>query len=118
MNDTELQLLFQSWWRQSYPHSPPGQHALATHVGWGQYLLQHVQRQQQIDRATLAQPEPVGPTDAELMGLDDLEAAWNAQADAFNSWDELGMDEIIWFAQQQILQHVQRQQQQQQEVGE
>jgi len=47
MNETELTLLFQAWWRQSYPHSPPGQHALATHVGWGQYLLQYVQRQQQ-----------------------------------------------------------------------
>ena len=50
-----------------------------------------------------AQPEPVGPTDEELMGLDDLENAWNAQADAANSWDELGIDEIVWFAQRQAL---------------
>jgi hypothetical protein len=49
------------------------------------------------------QPEPVGPTDEELLGLDELRDAWNAQADAVNSWDELGMDEIICFAQQQAL---------------
>ena len=47
MSDTELQLLFQEWWRQSYPHSPPGQHAMATHVGWGRFLLERVQVQQQ-----------------------------------------------------------------------
>ena len=47
--------------------------------------------------------EPEGPTDEDLMGLDDLRDAWNAQADAVNSWDELGIDEIIWFAQQQAL---------------
>ena len=53
-------------------------------------------------RAYLAQPEPAeGPTDEELLGLDELRDAWNAQAVAANSWDELGMDEIIWFAQQQ-----------------
>jgi hypothetical protein len=53
--------------------------------------------------AALAQPEPVGPTGEELLGLDELKAAWNSQADAFNSWDELGVEEIIWFAQQQAL---------------
>jgi hypothetical protein len=47
MTDTELTLLFQEWWKQSYPHSPPGQHALATHVGWGRFLLERVQGQQQ-----------------------------------------------------------------------
>jgi hypothetical protein len=53
----------------------------------------------------LAEPdaEPVEPTDEELFCLEDLRDAWNAQADAVNSWDELGMDEIIWFAQQQAL---------------
>jgi hypothetical protein len=48
------------------------------------------------------EPEPVGPTDEELFCLEDLRDAWSAQA-AVNSWDELGMDEIIWFAQQQAL---------------
>ena len=56
-------------------------------------------------RAYLAStPEPAaGPTDEELLSVDDLCGSWNAQADAANSWDELGMDEIIWFAQQQAL---------------
>jgi hypothetical protein len=49
MTDTELTLLFQQWWRQSYP-TPPGQHALATHVGWGRYLLERVQGQQQREQ--------------------------------------------------------------------
>jgi hypothetical protein len=56
-------------------------------------------------RTALAQPEPQvpGPTDEELLGIEDLEATWNAQADAFNSWDELGIDEIVWWAQRQAL---------------
>jgi hypothetical protein len=55
-------------------------------------------------RAVLAQPEPEG----ELLCIDDLRNAWNAQADAANSWDELGIDEIAWFAQQQALTHYAR----------
>jgi len=47
--------------------------------------------------------QDIPTTDEDLLTLDELEAAWNAQADAFNSWDELGIDEIIWFAQQQAL---------------
>ena len=54
-------------------------------------------------RAALAQPEPQGPTDEELLGIEDLQTTWNAQADAFNSWDELGIDEIVWWAQRQAL---------------
>jgi hypothetical protein len=54
-------------------------------------------------RAALAQPELQAPTDEELLGIEDLETAWNAQADAFNSWDELGIDEIVWWAQRQAL---------------
>jgi hypothetical protein len=49
------------------------------------------------------QPLPAAPTDDELLGIDELRDAWNAQADAANSWDELGMDEILCFAQQQAL---------------
>lgn len=33
------------------------------------------------------------------MRLEDLEAAWNAQADGYNQWTELGLDEILSFAQ-------------------
>ena len=55
-------------------------------------------------RAYLAAPEPAaGPSGDELLGLDELRDAWNAQSDAANSWDELGIDEIVWFAQQQAL---------------
>lgn len=36
------------------------------------------------------------------MSIDELEAAWNAQADAMNQWDELGIDEIVDFAQEQM----------------
>ena len=34
------------------------------------------------------------------MGLEELEAAWNANADRFNQWSELGIDEIVAFAQE------------------
>jgi hypothetical protein len=43
------------------------------------------------------------PTDEELLGLDQLEEAWNAQADEANGWNELGLDEIIAWAQRQAL---------------
>jgi hypothetical protein len=43
------------------------------------------------------------PTDEELLGLDQLEEAWNAQADEANDWNELGLDEIIAWAQRQAL---------------
>jgi hypothetical protein len=54
-------------------------------------------------RAALAEPEPEGPTDEDLFSLDQLRDKWNAQADAFNTWDELGIDEIVWWAQRQAL---------------
>lgn len=37
------------------------------------------------------------------MTLDELANAWNAQADPFNQWGELGLDEMVAFAQQQAL---------------
>jgi hypothetical protein len=49
------------------------------------------------------QPLPAAPTDDELLGIDELRHSWNEQADAANSWDELGLDEILCFAQQQAL---------------
>jgi len=42
-------------------------------------------------------------SDDELLSLDDLRDAWNAHADAVNSWDELGVDVIAWWAQSQAL---------------
>jgi hypothetical protein len=46
MPDTELESLFRQWWSESYP-TPPGTHALMTHLGWARYLLQHTQHEQQ-----------------------------------------------------------------------
>ena len=55
-------------------------------------------------RAYLAAPdEPAVPTDEELLSVEDLRNAWNEQADQFNSWDDLGIDEIVWWAQRQAL---------------
>jgi hypothetical protein len=62
------------------------------------------------ERSRTAHPAPVpvgerlpGVADEELLGLDELQALWNAQADRFNEWTELGIDEIIAFAQQQAV---------------
>lgn len=44
MNDPDLEALFRSWWAQSYP-TPPGTHALITHLGWARFLLQQTQPQ-------------------------------------------------------------------------
>lgn len=43
------------------------------------------------------------PSDDELLTLDQLRNSWNVQADAANSWDELGADEIVFWAQKQAL---------------
>jgi hypothetical protein len=43
------------------------------------------------------------PTDEEFLSVDDLRNTWNAEANAVNDWDELGIDEIIWWAQRQAL---------------
>ena len=32
--------------------------------------------------------------------VDELRDEWNASADHMNQWDELGIDEIVWFAQE------------------
>jgi hypothetical protein len=44
--DAELEILLRSWWSLSYS-TPPGPHALMTHLGWGRFLLEQVQKQQQ-----------------------------------------------------------------------
>ena len=69
----------------------------------------HCQELQPVEAALLADvpavPEGREPASVvgELLGLDQLEATWNAQADAANGWDELGLDEIIVWAQRQAL---------------
>lgn len=37
------------------------------------------------------------------MKIDELEARWNASADRYNQWSDLGLDEIVSFAQQECL---------------
>ena len=46
MNANEMEVLFRTWWQQSYP-TPPGTHALMTHLGWGEFLLNQLQVNQQ-----------------------------------------------------------------------
>lgn len=60
----------------------------------------HTEWSDVIDRVrTALATDPQG----EVLSVDQLRDAWNAQADAANSWDELGMDEIICWAQRQAL---------------
>ena len=35
------------------------------------------------------------------MSIDELKKLWNSSADRCNQWDELGLDEIVFFAQKQ-----------------
>ena len=46
MNENEIEVLFRTWWQQSYP-TPPGPHALMTHIGWAKFLMQHLDVNQQ-----------------------------------------------------------------------
>lgn len=41
LTDAQLEALFRTWWQQSYP-TPPGNHALMTHIGWARFLLEQV----------------------------------------------------------------------------
>lgn len=48
MTDNQLEVLFRSWWSQAgYTNAPPGTHALMTHLGWGRYLLEHLEQERQ-----------------------------------------------------------------------
>lgn len=49
MTDSELEVLFRTWWQQSYP-TPPGAHALLTHIGWARFLLEQLQQQREQQR--------------------------------------------------------------------
>jgi len=35
----------------------------------------------------------------EVMTVDELKERWNSEADHMNQWDELGLDEIVFYAQ-------------------
>ncbi len=39
LTDSQLEVLFRTWWSTSYP-TPPGSHALMTHVAFGRFLLE------------------------------------------------------------------------------
>jgi hypothetical protein len=47
MNDSQIEVLFRSWWSASFPGAPPGPHALMTHIGWARFLLEQQSQQQQ-----------------------------------------------------------------------
>jgi hypothetical protein len=47
MTEPQLETEFRDWWKQSFPNSPPGKHAVASHVGWAQHLLQKIGHEQQ-----------------------------------------------------------------------
>jgi len=49
MTDNELEVLFRSWWALSYP-TPPGNHAITTHISFGRWLLQQQAEQQQREQ--------------------------------------------------------------------
>jgi hypothetical protein len=48
-NDAELEQMFRQWWADSYP-TPPGNHVLMTHLGWGRFLLEQTGEQQQREQ--------------------------------------------------------------------
>jgi hypothetical protein len=50
LTDTELEQMFRAWWAGSYP-TPPGTHALMTHLGWARHLLQQQGQQQQPEQS-------------------------------------------------------------------
>lgn len=44
MNETEIKELFLEFWRDSYPASPPGVHAIRTHAAFGAFLLERLEQ--------------------------------------------------------------------------
>lgn len=46
LTDAEVEERFRAWWAQSYP-TPPGPHALMTHIGWARHLIEQAGAQQQ-----------------------------------------------------------------------
>lgn len=47
LSDSQLEVLFRSWWSAAGYTVPPGPHALATHIAFGRWLLQQQGEQQQ-----------------------------------------------------------------------
>ena len=40
-SETEIERMFREWWAQSWP-TPPGTHALRTHIAWATHLLDKI----------------------------------------------------------------------------
>ena len=47
MKEPQIESLFREWWKQSFPHVPPGVHSVATHVAFGKYLFERLEEDQQ-----------------------------------------------------------------------
>lgn len=47
--DAQLEVLFRTWWGTSYP-TPPGNHALMTHLGWARFLIEQLQANPQQEQ--------------------------------------------------------------------
>lgn len=45
MTEEQIKDLFLEFWRESYPNSPPGVHAIRTHVGFGLRLLEYLEEE-------------------------------------------------------------------------
>ena len=41
LSETEIEQMFREWWAQSWP-TPPGTHALRTHIAWATHLLDKI----------------------------------------------------------------------------
>lgn len=49
MTEDQIKDLFLEFWRDSYPASPPGVHAISTHTGFGAFLLGRLEREESED---------------------------------------------------------------------
>lgn len=49
MTDLEMEQEFRAWWRDSYSATPPGPHALITHLGWGRHLMNAISERAKKD---------------------------------------------------------------------
>lgn len=44
MSENEIEVLFRTWWLQSYP-VPPAQHTIRTHVSFGHFLFGYIREE-------------------------------------------------------------------------
>ena len=77
-------------------------------LGWRRGWLGDAldQAREALAEACRADPADEPLITNQLLTTDDLRQAWNAQADQFNRWDHLGLDEQLEWAQSQALQRL------------